>query len=89
VSIKVVAPPKAWVCCRSLSGIVGSNPAGGMYVSCVMGVVRQKSLQWADQSSRSMLLSPSSFYNFTLRNIFPVLIYEAYCCFLFVLQFQI
>jgi hypothetical protein len=26
----VAAPSKAWVCGRSLAGIVGSNPAGGM-----------------------------------------------------------
>jgi hypothetical protein len=30
---------KAWVCGRSLTGIVGSNPAGGMDV-CVVFVVR-------------------------------------------------
>jgi hypothetical protein len=30
---------KAWVCGRSLAGIVGSNPAGGMDV-CVVFVVR-------------------------------------------------
>jgi hypothetical protein len=23
-----------WVCCRSLAGIAGSNPAGGMDMSC-------------------------------------------------------
>jgi hypothetical protein len=30
--ILVVALPKAWVCGRSLAGIAGSNPAGGMDV---------------------------------------------------------
>jgi hypothetical protein len=32
------ARSKAWVCGRSLTGIVGSNPAGGMDV-CVVFVV--------------------------------------------------
>jgi hypothetical protein len=31
--ILVDARSKAWVCGRSLAGIVGSNPAGGMDVS--------------------------------------------------------
>jgi hypothetical protein len=30
--IPVAARSKAWVCGRSLAGIVGSNPAGGMDV---------------------------------------------------------
>jgi hypothetical protein len=30
----VTAPSKAWLCGRLLAGIVGSNPARGMYVSC-------------------------------------------------------
>ena len=34
-TIPVVARSKAWVCGRSLAGIVGSNPAGGMDVSLV------------------------------------------------------
>jgi hypothetical protein len=32
--IPVAAQSKAWVCGRSLSGIVGSNSAGGMGISC-------------------------------------------------------
>jgi len=32
-TIPVAARSKAWVCGRSLAGIVGSNPAGGMDVS--------------------------------------------------------
>ena len=32
VSIPVAARSKEWVCGRSLTGIVGSNPAGGMNV---------------------------------------------------------
>jgi hypothetical protein len=32
VPIPVVAQSKAWVCGRSLAGIAGSNPAGGMDV---------------------------------------------------------
>jgi len=31
--IPVTAPSKAWVCGRSLAGIVGSNPAGVMDVT--------------------------------------------------------
>jgi hypothetical protein len=34
----VAARSKAWVCGRSLAGIVGSNPPGGMDV-CVVFVV--------------------------------------------------
>ena len=30
--LQLTARSKAWVCCRSLAGIVGSNPAGGMDV---------------------------------------------------------
>ena len=30
----MAAPSKAWVCGRSLAGIVGSNPARGMDVGC-------------------------------------------------------
>jgi hypothetical protein len=37
--IPVAVPSKAWVFGRSLTRIVGSNPAGGMDV-CVMFVVR-------------------------------------------------
>jgi hypothetical protein len=32
-SITVAARSKAWVCGRSIAGIVGSNPAGGEDVS--------------------------------------------------------
>ena len=40
--ISVAAPPKAWVCDRSLAGIAGSNPIKGMDVRllcslCVIG----------------------------------------------------
>ena len=34
----MAAPSEAWVCDRSLAGIVGSNPAGGMGV-CLVCVV--------------------------------------------------
>jgi hypothetical protein len=37
--IPVAARSKAWVCGRSLTGIAGSNPTGGMDV-CVVFVVR-------------------------------------------------
>jgi hypothetical protein len=30
--VRGIARSKAWVCGRSLAGIVGSNPAGGMDV---------------------------------------------------------
>jgi hypothetical protein len=50
----VAALFKAWVCSRSLAGIVGSNSAGDMDVCVfwVLCVVRQRSLQRADHSSR-------------------------------------
>jgi hypothetical protein len=35
----VATPSKAWVYGRSLSGIAGLNPAGGMDVCCECGVV--------------------------------------------------
>jgi len=37
MQIPVVARSKACVCCRSLAGIVGSNPARGMDV-CLLSV---------------------------------------------------
>ena len=44
------------VCGRSLAGVAGSNPAGGMDV-CVMSLcaVRYRSLRRADHSSRGVL----------------------------------
>jgi hypothetical protein len=44
---------------RSLAGIVGSNPAGGMDVCLlwVLCVVRWRSLRRADHSSRGILLT--------------------------------
>ena len=47
---------KASVYGRSLAGIAGAYPAGGMDV-CLLGlfcVVRQMSLRWADPSSRGV-----------------------------------
>jgi hypothetical protein len=41
--IPVAARSKAWVCGRSLAGIAGSNPTGGMDV-CVVFVVR--TVEW-------------------------------------------
>jgi len=55
----VAAQTKAWVCGCSLTGIAGSNPAGGMDV-CRMWmwcVVRWRSLQRAEHSSRRVLPS--------------------------------
>jgi len=54
VSGASVAVRKAWVCGRSLAGISGLNPAGGMGI-CLLGVlcvVRQNSQRGADHSSR-------------------------------------
>ena len=60
--IKSLVPAfsEAWVCGRSLAGIVGSNAAGGMDVCLllVLSVVRYRSLRRADHSSRKVL--PSS-----------------------------
>ena len=50
----MAARSKEWVCGRSLAGIVGSNPAGGMDTLCV---VRYKSLRRADHRSREVLPS--------------------------------
>jgi hypothetical protein len=54
VSISVAALSKAWVYSRSLAGLVGSNPAVGMYVSFVC-VVRKRSLPQADHSFRGVI----------------------------------
>ena len=53
------AGSKAWFCGRSLDGIVGSNPAGGMDVRLllVLCVVRYRCLHRADHSSRGVLPS--------------------------------
>jgi hypothetical protein len=50
---------KAWVCSRSLAGIVCSNPTGGMDVCLLwmLCVVRQRSLRRTDHSSRGILPS--------------------------------
>ena len=37
----VTARSKAWVCGRSLGGIMGSNPARGVWMSVVSVVFRQ------------------------------------------------
>jgi len=42
--IPVAARSKAWVCSRSLAGIVGLNPAGGMDVCCECGVLSGRDL---------------------------------------------
>ena len=49
---------KAWVCGRSLTGIVGSNPSGGMDVCCECCVLSgrgKRSLRGADHSSTGVL----------------------------------
>ena len=49
----MAARPKAWVCGRSLAGIVGSNPAGGMDVLSVLIVVcRQVEVSASDLNTR-------------------------------------
>jgi hypothetical protein len=55
----VAARSKAWVFGRSLAGIAGSNPAGGMDVCLlwVLCVVKQSSLRRADHLSRGVLPS--------------------------------
>ena len=54
--IPVTAWSKAWVCGRSLAGIVGSNPAGGLdfCLSWVLFAVRWRSLRRTDHSSRGV-----------------------------------
>jgi len=44
--ITVAARSKAWVCGRSLTGIVGSNPSGGVDICLllVLCVVRKRSV---------------------------------------------
>ena len=61
--IPVAARSKAWVHGRSLAGIAGSNPSGGMDVClvCVLCVVRQRSLRLAEHSSRGVLPGVSVF----------------------------
>jgi len=53
----VAARCKVWVNGHSLSGFVGSNPAGGMNVCSLwlLCVIRQRSLCRADHSSREIL----------------------------------
>ena len=57
VSISVIARSKAMICDCLLSGVAGSNPAGGMGVCVlwVLCVVRWRSLRWADPLSRGAL----------------------------------
>jgi hypothetical protein len=57
--IPMAARSTAWVCGRSLAGIVGSNPAGGMDVCLLwmLCVVRYRSLRRANHSSREVLPS--------------------------------
>jgi len=54
----VATPSKSWVCDLSLAGFVGPNPAGGMGVCLLSGVVvRKRPLRRADHSSREVLPS--------------------------------
>jgi len=57
VSNPLAARSMAWVCGRSLAGIVGSNPAGGMDVCllCVFRVVRWRSLRRTNVASTGIL----------------------------------
>jgi hypothetical protein len=53
----VAAQLKAWACGRSLAGIVGSNPPGGMHVCLLWAlcVVAERSLRRVDVTSRGVL----------------------------------
>ena len=55
LQISVVVRSMPWVCGRSLPGIVGSNPAGGMdvYLLWVLCVVRYRVLRQADHKTRA------------------------------------
>ena len=57
------ARSKAWVCGSSLVGTVGSNPVGSMDICllCLLCVVSQTLLRWADHSSREVLKSVECF----------------------------
>jgi hypothetical protein len=50
----VAAPSKAWVCGRSLAGIMGSNPAGGVDARLVGVLCVVTSLGRTDHSSRGV-----------------------------------
>jgi hypothetical protein len=54
--IPVTALFEAWVSGRWRAGIAGSNPAGGLDVSCECCVLSGRSLRRADHSSRGVLL---------------------------------
>jgi hypothetical protein len=60
--ISVATRAKGWVCGRSIAGIEGSNPAGGMDVCLlwVLCVVRQRSVRRADHSSGVVLPTVAS-----------------------------
>ena len=55
--IPVAVRSKSWLCGRSLAGIAGSHPAGGMDMCnlLLLCVVRQKSLRLAAPSFRGIL----------------------------------
>ena len=55
--IPVAARTKASVCGRSLAGIVGSNPTGGMHVCLLWVLCVVRSLRRADHLSRGVLPS--------------------------------
>jgi len=52
--VPLAARFKAWVCGRSLAGIVGSNSAGGMVVCCECCVLSVIGLCRAGHSSRGV-----------------------------------
>ena len=58
-ALPVAMRSKAWVSRRSLAGIAGSNPAGGMDLCLlwILCVVRYRYLRRADHSSRGVLPS--------------------------------
>ena len=57
--ILVAVRSKTWICGRSFTGIVGSNPAGSTDVCFlwVLRVVRYRSLRRADYSHRGILMN--------------------------------
>jgi hypothetical protein len=66
---------KAWVCGRSLAGIAGSNPAGGMYVciSLVSVVCCQVKVSATGQNTRPEESHVSAIKIINQRDIIPII----------------
>jgi len=65
-STPAVVRSKAWVCARSLAGIVGSNPAGGMDV-CRECRVLSGRLDWSVYTCLTQLYDGRDMYNLLHR----------------------